>query len=178
MNQEVSLDVWLERSPRAVGIVFTDIVGSTLLIHRLKTTNFSLILREYQSRAMQLAAGFDGRLIDRTGDELFAAFRTATGAYQFASALFEDPGHPQLIVRAGVHFGTVQSDDARLVGRNVHLGARILEYGGDHELWVSDAAKLALEVESAAVASSITWLTSVEAQLKGIPDAQRLWRAA
>jgi class 3 adenylate cyclase len=178
MSQEISLEDWLDHSPRAVGIVFTDIVGSTILIHRLETTNFSLILRAYQARALELAARFGGRVVDKVGDELFAAFRTAADAYRFASALYQDAGHPQLSVRAGVHFGTVQADEGRLVGRNVHLGARIMEHGGDHELWLSDAAKRALESESEAFASAITWLASVDCQLKGIPDTHRLWRAA
>jgi class 3 adenylate cyclase len=178
MNQEIGLADWLERSPRAVGIVFIDIVDSTILLHRLKTMNFTLVLGAYKSRAVAVAARCDGRLVDSVGDELFAVFRTATDAYRFAADLFGDPGHPELRVRAGVHFGSVQAHDGRLVGRNVHLGARIMEQGRDHELWVSDAAKTALESESGSFASAITWLASVECELKGIPDPQRVWRAA
>ena len=170
MNQRTDLDEWLEHSPR--------IVGSTLLIHRLKTKNFALILGAYETRAASLVSRLDGRLIDSVGDELFAAFRTATGAYQFASELFRDPGHPELSVRAGVHFGSVQVLDARLVGRSVHLGARVMMHGRDHELWISDAEKAAIEMESATFASTIAWLGSVECELKGFPDTQRLWRAA
>jgi class 3 adenylate cyclase len=178
MNQVIHLDEWLEHSPRAIGIVFSDIVGSTLLLHRVKTKNFALILGAYKSRAVDLAARFDGRLIDSVGDELFAAFRTATDAYQFASGLFLDPGHPELSVRAGVHFGSVQVLETRLVGRSVHLGARVMEHGHDHEFWISDAAKTALENESTTFASHIAWLDNVECELKGFPDRQRLWRAA
>jgi class 3 adenylate cyclase len=178
VNGTTSLGDWLEHSAGAIGIVFSDIVGSTLLLHRQKTMNYSLILRAHRSRAALLAARFDGRLVDPVGDGLVAAFRGATNAYQFASGLFHDPGDPHISVRAGVHFGPAQTHDEGLIGRHVHLAARVMEHGRDHELWVSDAAKAALEQEWLGFASGITWITSEECELKGIPDRHRLWRAA
>jgi class 3 adenylate cyclase len=140
--------------------------------------NYSLILRAHRSRATLLAARLDGRLMDPLADELVAAFLSATNAYQFACELFDDPGDPQISVRAGVHFGTVQADEGSLTGRHVHLAARVMEHGHEHELWVSDSAKAALEAESLRLASGIAWITSEECQLKGIPNTHRLWRAA
>lgn len=177
-NGETSLSGWLEGSAGAIGIVFSDIVGSTVLLHRHKTMDYSLILRAHRSQAALLAARYDGRLVTSVGDELVAAFRSAINAYQFACRLFQDPGDPRISVRAGVHFGPVRAHEEGFVGRHVHLGARVMEYGRDHELWVSDAAKAALEAESSRFASGIAWITSEECQLKGIPDRHRLWRAA
>jgi len=97
---------------------------------------------------------------------------------QFASALFLDPGHAELSIRAGVHFGTVQAHDGHLVGRNVHAGVRVMQRARGHELWVSDEAKAALQDESVAFSSTLTWVTSEECELQGIPGSRRLWRAA
>jgi adenylate cyclase len=178
MDHDTSLEDWLARSGHTVGIVFADIVGSTLLLHRLKTRNFALILGAYQTRASQLAAQYNGRLIDRIGDQLLAAFENATTAYEFGSALFDDPGHPKLTVRVGVHIGKVRAHDGHLVGRHIHFGARVVEHGRGNELWVSDAAKIALERESSGLASRISWITVEECELPGIPGPCRLWRAA
>jgi len=178
MGTKTSLEAWLERSRSVVGIVHADIVDSTLLLHRLKTRNFALVLRAYESRAATLATHLEGRLVDRVGDQLLAAFATAGAAYQFASELFRDPGDAKLVIRVGVHFGRVKADDAQLVGRHVHIGARVMELGRGHELWVSDAAKTALERESLSLAASIEWITSQECELQGVPDKHRVWRAA
>ena len=178
MSGETSLGEWLAQPAHPVGIVFTDIVGSTLLLNRQKTENYSVILRAHQSRAALLTTLFEGRLVMNVGDEMLTLFRSAQAAFGFARDFFQDAGHPQLSIRAGVHFGTVHADGPDLVGRHVHLGARVMAHGQDHELWVSDAAKSALEAESAEFASAIAWIRSEDCQLKGVPDVHRLWRAA
>ena len=158
-DESSGLEDWLARSSGVVGIVFTDIVESTILLHRLRTQTFSIILGAYQSRAVQAADICEGRVIDRVGDELLAIFGNAANAYRFAAALIRDSGHPQLDLRAGVHYGKVQAHDGRVVGRSVHVAARVMDHGHGHELWVSDDAKAALEGESAELASTINWIT-------------------
>ena len=174
----ISLSDWLAQYDGTVGLVFTDIIDSTSLIYAKKTVKYTGMLRSHKSRAVDMVRELGGRLIDETGEEIFAAFSTATNAYSFASELFNHPGNTDLRIRAGVHFGAVRAEGTALVGRNVHLGARVMQYAVDHELWVSDAAKSALEAESPSVASGISWLAGNECELKGIPDKQRLWRAA
>jgi class 3 adenylate cyclase len=175
---KASLDEWLEQCGHEVGIVFTDVVGSTLLLNQQKTKNYGVILRAHASRALGLAEQFDGRIVVNVGDQILAACRTAANAFRFAEALFHDPGDAQLRVRAGVHFGTVRAHETGLVGRDVHIAARVMAHGHESELWVSDAAKRALERESQALAAAITWIANEECELKGISDTHRLWRAA
>jgi class 3 adenylate cyclase len=179
VDRRSSLQDWLAHFGGVVGIAFVDIVDSTFVLNSHGTMNYSLVLRAYRSRAVLLATDFNGRLVDSVGDGLCAAFGSATNAYQFASGLFEDPGDPQISVRAGVHFGTVQVLGDGLVGRDMHLAARVIEHAKPRpELWVSDKAKAALEAESLRFASGISWMTSEEIELKGIPNRHRLWRAA
>ena len=172
---DLPLSDWLARSEGVVGIAFTDLVGSTSLLFSRETLNFTKLLRSHRSRAATLAAELQGRLIDATADGLLAAFPTASGAFDFASGLLEDPGQESLQIRAGVHHGRVRAEGSGLIGRNVHLGARVMQHAGDGELWVSDAARAALEVESPR--GDDAWLESEECELKGVPTPQRLWRA-
>lgn len=178
IDSRVSLEDWLARYDRRVGLVFTDVVGSTLLIYAKGTLNFAEMLGSHRSRATTLLREVGGRLVDQSADEIFAAFPSATKAFCFADELFRDPGHPKLRIRAGVHYGTVRAQGRALVGRNVHLAARVRQHAVDRELWVSEAARSALESESPSIASGISWITTDECELKGVPDKQRLWRAA
>ena len=120
----------------------------------------------------------DGWVVSREGDEIFAAFLTAGAAYRFARAMFENAGHPEIHVRVGVHYGTVSCHDSGLIGRAVPYAARVMAHAAPSELWISDAAKTALEAESHSLAGAIPWIRSEECLLDGIPAPQRLWRAA
>jgi adenylate cyclase len=174
----LTIEQWLARAERGVGLVFADIVGSALLVHGEGTKVYARILSAYRSRADELVAGLDGWVVSREGDEIFSAFLSATSAYRFARAMFEDAGHPQVAVRIGVHFGTVSSHDSGLVGRVIPFAARVMAHAAPHEVWVSDAAKRALEAESLLLANEISWITSEQCLLDGIPAPQLLWRAA
>lgn len=177
-ESQQSLDEWLARRNGMLGLVFTDVVGSTRLLFSRKTQIYTRLLRSYRDHARELIEAFEGRLIDEPGDELFAAFPSATSAYRFAWELFYNTGVPELQIRAGVHYGAVSEERNVLVGRDVHLGARVMQQAGGAELWVSAAAKAALEAESPISAAQISWIATVEPELKGIPHRQRLWRVA
>jgi len=176
--QDIPLADWLAGSDGSAALVFSDIVGSTNLLYSARTLDYMGMLRAHRRRADALIRAHDGRLIGETGDELLSVFLQAAQAYAFAGDLFDDPGHGQLRIRVGVHFGTVRAEGERLAGRNVHLGARVMQHAVDRELWLSDAAKVALEGESPALAARIAWLARDDCDLKGIPGRQRLWRAA
>jgi class 3 adenylate cyclase len=177
-QQDTSLAEWLAAADGSLGLVFSDIVGSTHLLYSARTLDYVSMLRAHKQRAVALSEKNGGRLIGETGDELLAAFAWAAQAFAFAEALFGDPGHAQLRVRVGVHYGRVRAEGDGLAGRNVHLGARVMQHGVESELWLSDAAKAALEEESPALGARIAWIAHDECELKGVPGRQRLWRAA
>lgn len=178
MTGEIPLSHWLSRHGGRAGLVFTDVVDSTLLLFERETVDYRQLLRAHAARARDLAEALDGRLVDEKGDELLAVFPTATDACRFARELSSDTGHPNLGIRVGVHFGTVRAENRILVGRNVHLGARVMQRGKGREIWLSDATRSALERESPELAKSIDWLDCDDCQLKGVPQPQRLWRVA
>ena len=177
-----TLAEWLAPFQR-IGLVFTDVYRSTDLLYGLKTTKHNAILRAHRSRADDLTRQLGGRVVDQVGDALFVVLPSATNAYSFAYELFHETGHPLLAIRAGVHFGEVTLSGTRISGRTVNYGHRVMEHAqGNRELWVSDAAKAALEHESPDVASGIRWVRTDECHLdgvhvEGVPVKQRLWRA-
>jgi class 3 adenylate cyclase len=174
---------WLEWSTHGVGLVFADIIGSTAELYDRGTENYNSIIHVFRGRARELAAQFGGFVLSSEGDEVFAAFSTASGSCRFARGIFDDAGHPALMTRVGVHFGTINPDpfpvspDSRPTGRTVHLAAKVMKRALSHELWVTDAVKQALERESAS-AAGIAWVASEQCVLGGVPLPQLLWRAA
>jgi hypothetical protein len=48
----------------------------------------------------------------------------------------------------------------------------------DSALWVSDAARSAIEARQKEASTEIVWIASDEVELKGVPGLHRLWRAA
>ena len=179
MNKnDPALAQWLAATDGSVALVFSDIVGSTNLLYAARTLDYMSMLRAHKSRAVALIQAHRGRLIGVTGDELLTVFARPAEAYGYASDLFVDPGHAQLRVRVGLHYGRVRAEGEAIVGRNVHLGARVMQHAMDRELWLSDAAKTALEGDAPETASRIAWIRSHDCELKGVPGSQRLWRAA
>jgi class 3 adenylate cyclase len=176
-DSKPSLEGWLARAEHGVCLVFADIVGSALLVHAKGTKVYAHMLSAYRTRAEGLVGALDGRIISKEGDEIFAAFLTATGGYRFAREMSDDAGDPLISVRVGVHFGTVSCHDSGLVGRVVPMAQRVMDHAGPHELWISDAAKQALDAEQPSLVGEIQWLASEVCQLAGIPESQLLWRA-
>ena len=174
----MSLTEWLAGQDADVGLVFTDVVQSTSLLFETRTVRYAAIIRAHRNRAVELAQTYDGRLVDQSGDATLATFPDASRAYRFANDLFADTGHPSLQVRVGVHVGSVRAEEGRLIGRSVHLCARVMQRGVEAELWVSDEARRAIEADSGALAEKIAWIDSDDSALKGIPGPHRLWRAA
>lgn len=175
-GRQSTLQKWLASLRGEAGLVITDVVGSTDLLFGRETVQYTRLLRKHRSRAQSLIRELEGRLVDGRGDELFAAFPTATAACTYAEGLMTDSGHPELRVRAGCHFGPVRSDGRKLVGRSVHFTARISQHAGDSEIWLSEEAKRRFESESPDGPSTEQWMGSVDCELKGMPSEQRLWR--
>lgn len=174
----VSVESWLRASDGRVALVFTDIVESTLLLHALQTVEFSRLLRAHRTRAEELVATLEGRILDESGDGVFTAFTDVIHAWSFAQGLLHDPGAPKVHIRAGLHVGVVRALGEGLVGRQVHFAARVMQHAGDQELWLSEAAKQAIEAEAGDEMLPISWVTSEVCSLRGFPGAHALWRAA
>jgi predicted ATPase len=108
-----------------VTFLFTDVEGSTKLLHELGAEAYAEALTEHRLRIREACMAEGGVEVDTQGDAFFFAFSTALGALT-AAAAFTDALEPGLIhVRVGLHTGTPHLGSEGYVGEDVHLGARI-----------------------------------------------------
>ena len=127
-----------------VTFLFTDIEGSTRLLHALGPDAYAEALAEHRRVLRAAFAAHDGVEVDTQGDAFFVAFPTAPGAVAAAEegrrAL--EPG--PIRVRMGLHTGTPTLTAEGYVGVDVHRGARVaaLAHGGQVILTEATAALL------------------------------------
>ena len=108
-----------------VTFLFTDVEGSTKLLHELGPEDYSEALVEHRRLIRDACAAHDGVEVDTQGDALFLAFPTAPGAIAAAEAMTEALAAGPIQVRIGLHTGAPLLTDEGYVGDDVHLGARI-----------------------------------------------------
>jgi predicted ATPase len=107
-----------------VTFLFTDIEGSTRLLHELGD-GYADALAEHR-RALREAFGSRGGVeVDTQGDAFFCAFGDAAAAVEAAGAAQAALVEGLVRVRMGLHTGEPDLTDEGYVGLDVHLGARI-----------------------------------------------------
>lgn len=129
-------------------LLFTDIVGSTVLAERLGDQRWAEVLREHNTLVRDQISHHGGDEIKNQGDGFMVAFRSARRALLAAIAIQraleayrrDHPEHP-LHVRIGVHSGEVVADEGDLHGRNVVLASRISDLAGRDEVLASALTK-------------------------------------
>ncbi|HEY8646695.1 MAG TPA: adenylate/guanylate cyclase domain-containing protein [Gaiellaceae bacterium] len=130
-----------------VTFLFTDVEGSTRLLHELGAEGYSNALVEHR-RILRNAFGAQGGVeVDTQGDAFFVAFPTAPGAFAAVAAALEGLSAGPIRVRMGVHTGTPHLDAEGYVGLDVHRAARIaaVGHGGQVLISASTAALLGTE---------------------------------
>ena len=115
-----------------VTLLFTDIEGSTRLLHRLGAEAYADALARHRDALRTAFAAHGGVEVDTQGDAFFVAFPTAPGAAAAALAAQEALADGPIRVRMGLHTGTPLVTPEGYVGIDVHRGARIaaLAHGG------------------------------------------------
>jgi len=120
-----------------VTFLFTDIEGSTKLLHELGAEAYADSLAEHR-RILRAAFGASGGCeVDTQGDAFFVAFPTAPGALEAAQAAQAAFAPGPLRVRMGLHTGTPHLSEEGYVGADVHRAARIAACGHGGQVLVS-----------------------------------------
>jgi predicted ATPase/class 3 adenylate cyclase len=125
-----------------ITFLFTDIEGSTRLLHELGAEAYAQALAEHRRLLREAFTRQAGVEVDTQGDAFFFAFPTAPGALRAAAdgqrALASGP----ISVRMGLHTGTPHPTEEGYVGTDVHRGARIAAcaHGGQVLVSASTAA--------------------------------------
>jgi Adenylate and Guanylate cyclase catalytic domain len=145
-----------------VTFLFTDIEGSTPLLHELGEEAYARALKEHRRVIREACSGEGGVEVDTQGDAFFFAFPTPSGALAAASAFTEALASGPIQVRVGLHTGTPLLTDGGYIGDDVHLAARVAASAHGGQVVVSAATAELVEL-------SLTDLG--EYRLKDIPVA-------
>jgi predicted ATPase/class 3 adenylate cyclase len=120
-----------------VTFLFTDIEGSTKLLHELGPDGYAQALLEHRRVLREAFARHGGVEVDTQGDAFFIAFPTAPGAVTAAQEAQEALSAGPIRVRMGLHTGEPHLTDEGYVGEVVHKGARIASAGHGGQVLLS-----------------------------------------
>jgi predicted ATPase/class 3 adenylate cyclase len=130
-----------------VTFLFTDIEGSTRLLHELGPARYAEALAEHRRIVREAAAAHGGVEVDTQGDAFFIAFPTPGGAAAAAQAARDGLAGGEICVRMGLHTGTPTLTGEGYVGEDVHRGSRIAALAHGDQILVSPATAALLEAE-------------------------------
>ena len=130
-----------------VTFLFTDVEGSTRLLHELGAERYAHALAEHRHVVREACASSDGVEVDTQGDAFFFAFPTAPGALAAASAFTQTLASGPIQVRVGLHTGTPLLAEEGYVGGDVHRAARIAAAGHGGQVLVSSSTAQLIEHE-------------------------------
>jgi predicted ATPase/class 3 adenylate cyclase len=130
-----------------VTLLFTDVEGSTRLLHKLGAEAYAEALAEHRRVIREACAAEHGVEVDTQGDAIFVAFPAAPGALAAAGAMTEALAAGPIRVRIGLHTGTPLLADEGYVGGDVHRAARIAAAGHGGQVLVSATTAALVDVE-------------------------------
>jgi len=122
-----------------VTFLFTDVEGSTRLLHELGD-GYADVLADHRRALRDAFARHGGVEVDTQGDALFVAFAKASDAVAAALAGREALEAGPIKVRMGLHTGEPLVTDEGYVGIDVHRAARIAAAGHGGQILVSQSA--------------------------------------
>ena len=160
-----------------VTFLFTDIEGSTKLLHELGGPRYAEVLAEHQRILREAFAAHHGREVDTQGDSFFVAFRRAKDAVSAAVDAQRDlaagnwPAGAEVKVRMGLHTGEPQVGEERYVGLGVHKAARIGAAGHGGQVLLSRTTRELVEDE---VPPGVAIRDLGERRLKDLERPERL----
>jgi predicted ATPase/class 3 adenylate cyclase len=154
-----------------VTFLFTDIEGSTRLLHRLGPDAYARALAEHRRVLRQGFAANGGVEVDTQGDAFFVAFTTPTGAAAAAALGQESLASGPIHVGMGLHTGRPTRPAEGYVGADVHLGARVAALAHGGQVLLTDAVRALLPGEGDRRLTDLG-----QHRLKDIDDAVRLFQ--
>jgi predicted ATPase len=151
-----------------VTLLFTDIEGSTRLLHELGD-RYGEVLAEHRRVLREAFARENGVEVDTQGDAFFIAFGEASDAVAAAKAaqLALDAGPVR--VRIGIHTGEPDLGEEGYVGVDVHRGARIAAAGHGGQVLLSRATRDLLH-------NTVELVDLGEHRLKDLPEPEWLFQ--
>jgi class 3 adenylate cyclase len=168
---------WAGAERRTLAIIFTDIVDSTALGRKLGDPKMLEVRLTHFAHSHDLIFNYGGCEIRTIGDSTMAAFYTAESAFEYARTLQDDPGRPELNnrVRAGIHIGPVDIENADVFGTTVNFAARVTSAIQGAEIWVCERTREDLRRVYGTDGGDSDWLPQRNLSMKGFPERQTLY---
>ena len=129
-----------------VTFLFTDVEGSTKLLHELGDA-YADALHEHRRLLREAFAANDGAEVDTQGDAFFVAFGRASDAVAAAVDAQRALSGGPIRVRMGLHTGEPRLTDEGYVGLDVHKGARIAAVGHGGQVLLSQATRALVDAD-------------------------------
>jgi predicted ATPase/class 3 adenylate cyclase len=155
-----------------VTFLFTDVEGSTKLLHEIGAERYAEALAEHRRILREAFAAHGGVEVDTQGDAFFYAFPTAPGALEAAREALEGLSPGPIRVRMGVHTGTPHLAEDGYVGKDVHRAARIAAAGHGGQVLISAATAHLLAGES----NNLLLTDLGEHRLKDLSAPERIYQ--
>src|SRR5512146_111436 len=128
-----------------VTFLFTDVEGSTKLLHELGAEAYATELAQHRRVVRELCAAQGGVEVDTQGDAFFVAFPTAPAGLEAARQVMEVLASGRIDLRIGLHTGVALLTEEGYVGDDVHLGARVAAAGHGGQVVLSAATAAFLD---------------------------------
>ena len=122
-------------------LLMTDLVDSTGTLAAIGDTAWRELLTRFFGSAREVIATHRGRLVDTTGDGVFAHFDTPGLALRCATGLRQSADALGLSIRAGINTGEVELAGTGLRGLAVHEVARVMAAAAPGEILVTDMTR-------------------------------------
>ncbi|MBC7909518.1 MAG: adenylate cyclase [Pyrinomonadaceae bacterium] len=156
----------------------TDIRGFTTKVGMLSELDLSTLLKQHKQFILDIAAKHSGGIVKGEGDSFWMTFPSVTAASLAASEIQEElraaqagsGDHARLAVRIAITLGDVLHQEKDIFGESVNLAARIESVTPPDEIYLSQAAWLALN--KAEIRTSYVG----EFTLKGITETQSIYK--
>jgi class 3 adenylate cyclase len=161
-----------------ITLLFTDIEGSTHLLHQLGK-RYAETLVECRQLLRAAFHRWGGHEVDTQGDAFFVAFARASDAVsavvemQRACHTHVWPEGVQLRVRMGLHTGEPERTAEGYVGLDVHRAARIMSAGHGGQVLLSLVTRNLVEQD---VPEGVRLRDLGEHRLKNLRDPERLFQ--
>ena len=151
-----------------VTLFFTDVEGSTTLMHELGAEAYADALAEHRRIVRAACTAEAGVEVDNQGDAFFFAFGSAPGALAAAQAVTGALAPGPIQVRIGLHTGTPLLTEEGYVGDDVHLAARVGASGHGGQVVFSQTTR--------ELADGLPLTDLGEHRLKDIPEAVSIFQ--
>ena len=158
-----------------VTFLFTDVEGSTRLLHSLGAESYADALAEHRGIIRSACTAEGGVEVDTQGDAFFFAFASAEGAVSAAASFPQALSSGPISVRVGLHTGSPLVTDEGYVGDDVHFAARVAATSHGGQI-VCSGATAELLAPSDTVSQGIALVSLGTQRLKDIHEPVSIYQ--